>query len=367
MNPYYTANTAFLVFAMMIMLAAVSFNTTLDAKRRQVTRLLFAVISVSAVCEWAGNWLQGASVNLIVLHKLVKFAEFSLAPSIGLICGRSLSSSSRWEKPMLYAVGVHALLELTSLFGGWIWYVDAQNYYHHGTFYWVYIAFYLIGVLYYLLQGIEVFRRYQQSGGIMVLLVTVFLASGIVISMMDNGVEIVWLVVAMAAIMLYKFYGDILQQVDGLTELGNRWAFEDYLSRYRGTGAILYFDVDHFKQINDTYGHAAGDQSLCAVAQQLRAVYGGSGRCFRLGGDEFCVVLRRNLTRIEELNEEFRRRQKQGSDPQQMPGVSVGYALFDTAEEPIEDAVERADAAMYQTKHASRHAPAHPAEIKTQI
>lgn len=74
--------------------------------------------------------------------------------------------------------------------------------------------------------------------------------------------------------------------MDGLTELGNRWNFEDHLKRYRGTGVILFFDVDHFKMINDTYGHAVGDKCLCTVAQGLREVYGDSGRCFRMGADE---------------------------------------------------------------------------------
>ena len=136
-----------------------------------------------------------------------------------------------------------------------------------------------------------------ESGSVMVLLVTVFLANGIAVTLYDNNVEIIWLVVAISAIMLYKFYGDILQQVDGLTELGNRWSFEDHLKRYRGAGVILFFDVDHFKMINDTYGHAVGDKCLCTVAQGLREVYGASGRCFRMGGDEFCVVLRRDLDR----------------------------------------------------------------------
>ena len=52
MNPYYTANTIFVVLAMMIMLAAVSFNTTLDQQRKNITRVLFLVISTAALSEW---------------------------------------------------------------------------------------------------------------------------------------------------------------------------------------------------------------------------------------------------------------------------------------------------------------------------
>ena len=47
---------------------------------------------------------------------------------------------------------------------------------------------------------------------------------------------------------------------------------------------MLFFDVNHFKKVNDTFGHTAGDKCLCTVAQGLREVYGVSGRSFRLGG-----------------------------------------------------------------------------------
>lgn len=356
MDPYYTANTLFVVFAMMIMLAAVAFNTTLDQRRKQVTRALFLLISLAALCEWLGNALDGAPAHWIWLHRLVKYVELCSAPYLGLLCGKSLSSRSLWEKGIGGLLALHTALETINLFTGQIWYVDAQNVYHHGPVYFVYIFFYCFGVAYYLVQGLQTFWHYQQSGGTMVLLVTAFLVTGIAVSMW-GGVEITWLVVAISAIMLYKFYGDILQQVDGLTELGNRWSFEDYLKRYRGTGAILFFDVDNFKQVNDTFGHAVGDKCLCTVAQGLREVYGKYGRCFRVGGDEFCVVLRRNLDKAEQLNAEFDAWQKENTDKDQPTmSVSIGWEAFDTREEAMADAFDRADQAMYQAKRARKTA-----------
>lgn len=204
MNPYYTANTIFVVLSMMIMLAAVSFNTTLDQQRKNITRVLFLVISTAALCEWLGNVLDGAPAESIGLHKLVKYVELCSAPYLGLLCGKSLSSRVLWEKGIRCLLAFHVMLETVSLFTGQIWYVDAQNIYHHGPLYIVYIAFYCFSTVYYLVQGLQTFRRYQQSGSVMVLLLTVFLASGIVVTLHDNNVEIIWLVVAISAIMLYK-------------------------------------------------------------------------------------------------------------------------------------------------------------------
>ena len=355
MDPYYTANTLFVVFAMMIMLAAVSFNTTLDRERKNITRVLFLVISAAALCEWAGNALDGAPAEWIGLHRAVKFVELCAAPYLGLLCGRSLASKNPWEKAVWCLVSFHVVLEVVSLVTGQIWYVDAQNVYHHGPMYGVYILFYCLGVAYYMLQGLRTFWHYQQSGGVMVLLVTAFLTAGIVVSLWGDKVEVTWLVVAISAIMLYKFYGDILQQVDGLTELGNRWSFEDCLKRFHGPGVILFFDVDQFKQVNDTFGHGVGDKCLCTVAQGLREVYGKYGRCFRVGGDEFCVVLHRSLAKAEQLNAEFGAWLAKNAEPG-MPvmDVSVGSAAFDTSEESAEEALDRADKAMYQAKNARR-------------
>ena len=352
MSLYYTANIWFTVFAMFIMLFAVSINPAMDERRRRVTRLLFAVIIVSALCEWSGNLLDNAPAQWIWLHKLVKMIELSCAPYIGIICGHSLSlNSTRQEKITGLILGSNVILEVISAFTGWVWYVDAQNQYHHGVVYGIYVACYLVGIAYYLVQGMQVSHRYQQSGGVMLLLVTLFLMSGIGISLFDNSIEITWLAVGMAAMMLYKFYSDILQQVDGLTELGNRWGYEDRLQRTNGQGAVLFFDVDCFKQINDTYGHTVGDQCLCAIAQCLRSVYGTSGRIFRIGGDEFCVVLVRNMDRIEQMNRTFQQKlQTMQVSGMPMPGVSVGYAEFDTSEEELNEAVERADAEMYRVK-----------------
>ena len=351
MSAYYTANILFTVFAMLIMLVAVGINPAMDERRRRVTRLLCAVIIAAALCEWTGNLLDEVPGRLIWLHRLVKMIELSMAPYIGLICGRSLDvKGGKWERWIGTVLGFHAVLEILSSATGWVWYVDAQNLYHHGRFYWIYILCYIGGIAYYLVQGLRAARRYQQNGGVVLLLVTAFLFGGIVFSMVCQ-VEITWLTVGMAAMMLYKFYSDILQQVDGLTELGNRWGYEDRLQRTHGQGAVLYFDVDRFKQINDTHGHAAGDQCLCAIARCLREVYGSSGRIYRIGGDEFCVVLVRNMDRIEIMNERFQRKlQAVQVSGVPLPGVSVGYAEFDTSEEELSEAVERADAEMYRVK-----------------
>ena len=87
---------------------------------------------------------------------------------------------------------------------------------------------------------------------------------------------------------------------DSLTRLANRGLFQDRLEQAihgatarGGTAALVLIDLDHFKQINDTLGHDAGDRLLQMFAERLRGVVRASDTVARLGGDEFAVVLDR--------------------------------------------------------------------------
>ena len=355
MDLYYTIDILLTVSAMIIMSAALRYNVAQDRARKQITACLFAVIAIAALCEWMGNALNGTGADLIPLHIFVKTTELSLTPFIGILYGRSMSTDDDLERVSFALALVNLVLEIASAFTGFIFYVDSANVYHHGPFYGIYTFFCFVTILDFLLRGLQAFRRYQSSGGILIVLVALFLVSGICIQIVNSHLNVTWLTVAISAIMLYKFYSDIIQQVDGLTELINRWGYEHYLSHFRGKGAILYFDVDHFKQINDTYGHNYGDICLRKIADCIRTAYAPSGKCFRTGGDEFCVILEQDLGKIEALNRGFIRqiKAKREKDPT-LPRVSIGYALFDTREMNISDAVARADAEMYTAKQNSR-------------
>jgi len=86
--------------------------------------------------------------------------------------------------------------------------------------------------------------------------------------------------------------------IDQLTGLGNRRSFDDQLKfmldqtdRFGGTCALVIADVDHFKSVNDTYGHASGDKVLVAIAQTIRELVRTTDRGARIGGEEFCLIL----------------------------------------------------------------------------
>ena len=153
---------------------------------------------------------------------------------------------------------------------------------------------------------------------------------------------------------------------DALTGLPNRLLFRDRLSQElasaadgRQRGALLYVDLDHFKKINDTVGHSAGDQLLQIVAQRLRACVKDVDTVARLGGDEFTIILRsvgtadsaqRVASRVIEALQEAVN--IGGRD--HFVRASIGITLFPDDATVLDELMRNADLAMYRAKADGR-------------
>ncbi len=158
-------------------------------------------------------------------------------------------------------------------------------------------------------------------------------------------------------------------RIDPLTELANRRHFADVLARATGPSvqehqplSLVLLDLDHFKKINDTHGHAVGDACLVAVATRLSAAFAGKDDlAARLGGEEFGVVLQGQSLRVAIQRAEAFRKQL-ATTPLDLDGLtvvltaSVGVAQFDPATHVDDDGLYRAaDSAVYAAKAAGRN------------
>jgi diguanylate cyclase (GGDEF)-like protein len=150
---------------------------------------------------------------------------------------------------------------------------------------------------------------------------------------------------------------------DHVTQVANRVGLMQGLERAQARSArlgrpiaVMLFDLDGFKGINDTYGHDAGDQALTAFADVLRACVLGSDLVGRLGGDEFVVVLagiRQQQDAVavaERILEELRTPRRIGPVDLVLR-ASIGIALL-RGDEPPADGLARADTAMYEAKRS---------------
>lgn len=151
-------------------------------------------------------------------------------------------------------------------------------------------------------------------------------------------------------------------RVDSLTGLRNRRAFEELADHHhkvaaRGGGsfAVLYFDLDDFKGVNDRFGHAEGDAALIAAAGILASCCRAGDILARIGGDEF-VALQANTKpgSVDTLTGRIRTAARTWNETSGKPwriGFSIGSAEFNTAaRESLAELVGRADEAMYRDK-----------------
>ena len=137
---------------------------------------------------------------------------------------------------------------------------------------------------------------------------------------------------------------------DPLTELGNRRSADAELERLKHGDVVAVIDLDHFKGVNDTYGHAAGDRALRALADHLRCSVRGPDSVYRIGGEEFLVVLPgargSGLDVVRRLHQRWRAQER-------VTTFSAGLAIMATGES-AHAAVARADGALYQAKREGR-------------
>lgn len=148
---------------------------------------------------------------------------------------------------------------------------------------------------------------------------------------------------------------------DGLTNLYNRFSFENEIQRLEASelnsAALIVFDVDGLKLINDNLGHKAGDQLLLICAELLKNSFPESATIFRIGGDEFTVIIE-NIT-IEELESlvgQFRQNllELNQSNPPLPVSISLGYALKGLEAKTMNDVFREADKMLYEEKANNR-------------
>lgn len=142
---------------------------------------------------------------------------------------------------------------------------------------------------------------------------------------------------------------------DALTGIGNRSAFTKEMQTYgeNPEAACIVADVNNLKLCNDRYGHKAGDKFIADAADCICRGFEKLGKCYRIGGDEFCVLIRKGREKtIRVAIEKVKCLIEEKNAERAMPlSIACGYAIRDNEEETMEQLFNRSDEMMYNVKY----------------
>lgn len=307
------------------------------------------------VFQWL-SWIASGNPELNLYQRIAVAAEFSAAPAIPVAAALAVKRNKQ-ARVMMGVILANMVLEAVSVFVPLVFVVNEQGLYERGPAYPVYIAAYVVGVVYLLICGTFAVRRSQGANYLALGSIVLCLATGIVPQLMAHNAQTSWTAIALSLALYYIYHNDAVQKTDELTGLLNRRTYERHVADLGGPAQIYLLDLDDFKSVNDVLGHAVGDEVLSQTAALIRRSFGRAGLCYRTGGDEFVVIVdgvharspREPQSRVDYFLEALEAAREKNPS---LCSVSVGYALLERGGD-VDEAFVRADTMMYEAKRAS--------------
>ncbi|MCR5396207.1 MAG: GGDEF domain-containing protein [Lachnospiraceae bacterium] len=255
-------------------------------------------------------------------------------------------------------VGILLLSLIGNIWGNYYFYVDEHNIYHRQPNIYIFYIYLMLCAVY----SLVLYYRHRKTHGqiaffpIYMYLTPIIVSS--VLQMLFYGISLAWLGTALGIVALYMSLQQQNTYLDTLTGMYNRLYLEHALFRMRRDFSTHYYgamiDMNDFKEINDTYGHSAGDQALRDMADLFRKVTSDNTTVFRFAGDEFILLIKTFSEedicelkyRLESAVADFN---SQKIHPYKL-SFSMGYAEFDRENDTNDSFFKKIDYAMYAQK-----------------
>ncbi len=353
---YYNAITSLGLILMLVMLMILFSDEVLKENEKKGFILGFSLCIFELILDWFIEYFKFTNSDSIMLMKHGIALTYFLGVSINLVMVWTIveNKSKQLMKILWFMTALNMVLPLSIFFSDAIFYFDEANNFTLGNHFFV-MVFQVVGST--AILFISLYRRvkkyHAKNNYILVLILCLFI-TGFILDYTDNGIKVLWVNEVLVFGFLYILYSTFVSQMDVLTGLLNRRSYENQVYDIKREAIILILDANKFKDINDNYGHSYGDFCLEVIGKTLRSVYASYGNCYRIGGDEFCVILTKNLDKIDELNNKFNKLLLEYPSEHGLPTMSTGYCRYIPDESSVQKTIEDADEMMYLMKSKSR-------------
>ena len=320
--------------------------------------LLYAtILSIIIVgLEFLSTWSSLGDEKYRTVQSILNAVGFSLTPFVALMLLPLFDKDILKKCRFFYLPSIfNMVLSLLSPWLGIIFYVDAANQYKRGDFYFIFILVYVFNILFLSvvawLRGRKRYYpiRWRMAG------LGLFIIIGSFVQIIFPEVTTTWHTVTLTLFLLYILISELESNFDALTGLLNRLAFKKTGRRLPPGRAysIIMMDVNDFKIVNDTHGHNYGDEVLREIASAIDQVADNKTTSYRIGGDEFCIVIMDSNTKelmekVERLRENISDKRKKN---QNVPIVAYGVVSKEAEDiYTFEEIFQFADKEMYKHK-----------------
>lgn len=315
------------------------------------------IILLLEVLETALTGRDG--VLFLLMHHLAYSTAFALTPAIPLVILFYLGFSSfTFRSKILISVpfAANAILSVLSIQNGWVFTINEANTYIRGP---LFLSATIISAVYYLLM-LMLLKKLEATiivpSRILLAMVYLLPIFSTLYQLFFNEEIFIFSTVAIALLLYYLIMQEASFDYDLQTKVRNRVSFEHEmraLEQRLHPLALFVFDVNNLKQTNDAWGHQEGDALLANVADLLTRVFAQKGKVFRVGGDEFCVLVEtQEPTNCLILLQRFKAAVAQTNEIRVPPiSIACGYTCLDrTNKLSLSKAFHLADDAMYRDK-----------------
>ena len=351
MDGYFCVLTAIDLFVLGFMCILTKLSESLNKKQKHGFFLAFALIALISLLEMVTLVVDRRPGGYRWLNIMANYLGFGLSPAVCVCLVYVLDKKTalrRGFKAALWCQVAYMILLALSIQKGLVFSVSQDNVYSRGPWFFCYVAMYSGAIVYLSLSTVITARSFQNRSKGLIYPLMLFLIAETVIQVSLPRYHVTWLCVTLLSVLYFIYCNEMWNQLDALTGLLNQNSYLNRTAEMKRGGMLVVFDVDNFKHINDCYGHLKGDECLAEIAVCIKKAYASYGYCYRMGGDEFCVLLKNGAKAdICAQNLEKALEESQKAIPY-LPQVSYGTAAF-TGEDVL-TVKDAADREMYRQK-----------------